>query len=342
MLDLRLVPPAGAAGDVRTFDAARRRGRGAQRGSRVGARAGDVAGPGRRRRRGLAGERLVRRRRRAACSAAYRFRRRLARAAAGGATDRRARGDRRRGGGRAGRPRTPRRPPGPATWRTRPRREDAGLAGRAGRARTEPGSAWTSTVREPGWLAEHGFGGVLAVGAGSAAPPRLDRGVVAPAACPRRRARRPRRQGHHVRHRRAEPQAGRGHADDVHRHGRRRRRARARCARSRGRRCRSAVTAPRAGRRERVRPAARAGPGDVIRHFGGRTSEISNTDAEGRLVLADALAYAVARLRPDRARRHRDADRRDEGGARPAHRRLVRDDGRPRPPLLSAAGTRDR
>ncbi len=40
-------------------------------------------------------------------------------------------------------------------------------------------------------------------------------------------------------------------------------------------------------------------PGDVIRHFGGRTTEILNTDAEGRLVLADALAYAAARLRPD-------------------------------------------
>ncbi len=40
-------------------------------------------------------------------------------------------------------------------------------------------------------------------------------------------------------------------------------------------------------------------PGDVVRHYGGRTSEIRNTDAEGRLVLADALAYATERLRPD-------------------------------------------
>jgi leucyl aminopeptidase len=40
-------------------------------------------------------------------------------------------------------------------------------------------------------------------------------------------------------------------------------------------------------------------PGDVIRHYGGRTSEVRNTDAEGRLVLADALAYAVAELAPD-------------------------------------------
>jgi leucyl aminopeptidase len=40
-------------------------------------------------------------------------------------------------------------------------------------------------------------------------------------------------------------------------------------------------------------------PGDVVRHHGGKTSEILNTDAEGRVVLADALAYAAARLRPD-------------------------------------------
>ena len=39
-------------------------------------------------------------------------------------------------------------------------------------------------------------------------------------------------------------------------------------------------------------------PSDVLRHWGGRTSEVNNTDAEGRLVLADALAYAVATLDP--------------------------------------------
>jgi leucyl aminopeptidase len=36
----------------------------------------------------------------------------------------------------------------------------------------------------------------------------------------------------------------------------------------------------------------------VIRHYGGRTSEVTNTDAEGRLVLADAMAWAVAHLDP--------------------------------------------
>ncbi|WP_051571362.1 leucyl aminopeptidase [Cryptosporangium arvum] len=40
-------------------------------------------------------------------------------------------------------------------------------------------------------------------------------------------------------------------------------------------------------------------PGDVVRHYGGRTSEIFSTDAEGRMVLGDALAYAVATLQPD-------------------------------------------
>ncbi|MFN8097477.1 MAG: M17 family metallopeptidase [Dermatophilaceae bacterium] len=39
-------------------------------------------------------------------------------------------------------------------------------------------------------------------------------------------------------------------------------------------------------------------PGDVITQFGGRTVEVVNTDAEGRLVLADALAYAVTHLAP--------------------------------------------
>ena len=40
-------------------------------------------------------------------------------------------------------------------------------------------------------------------------------------------------------------------------------------------------------------------PGDVISQYGGTSVEVLNTDAEGRLVLADALAYAVTRLAPD-------------------------------------------
>lgn len=40
-------------------------------------------------------------------------------------------------------------------------------------------------------------------------------------------------------------------------------------------------------------------PSDVIEHFGGTTVEVLNTDAEGRLVLADGLAYADLQLDPD-------------------------------------------
>jgi leucyl aminopeptidase len=39
-------------------------------------------------------------------------------------------------------------------------------------------------------------------------------------------------------------------------------------------------------------------PGDVVRHYSGRTSEVTNTDAEGRLVLADAIGYAVQEIDP--------------------------------------------
>lgn len=40
-------------------------------------------------------------------------------------------------------------------------------------------------------------------------------------------------------------------------------------------------------------------PGDILRAMNGTTIEIGNTDAEGRLTLADALCYAVSRVRPD-------------------------------------------
>lgn len=40
-------------------------------------------------------------------------------------------------------------------------------------------------------------------------------------------------------------------------------------------------------------------PGDVLTLHGGTRVEIANTDAEGRIVLADALAYADAELAPD-------------------------------------------
>jgi leucyl aminopeptidase len=39
-------------------------------------------------------------------------------------------------------------------------------------------------------------------------------------------------------------------------------------------------------------------PGDVVRSHSGLTVEIIDTDAEGRLVLADALSYAITHLKP--------------------------------------------
>lgn len=40
-------------------------------------------------------------------------------------------------------------------------------------------------------------------------------------------------------------------------------------------------------------------PGDIVRAMNGKTIEILNTDAEGRVVLADALSYAGMKVRPD-------------------------------------------
>jgi leucyl aminopeptidase len=40
-------------------------------------------------------------------------------------------------------------------------------------------------------------------------------------------------------------------------------------------------------------------PGDVLRAMNGTTIEIGNTDAEGRLTLADAICYARERVKPD-------------------------------------------
>ena len=40
-------------------------------------------------------------------------------------------------------------------------------------------------------------------------------------------------------------------------------------------------------------------PGDIVRSFSGKTIEIGNTDAEGRLILVDAMAWAVKTYKPD-------------------------------------------
>jgi leucyl aminopeptidase len=154
-----------------------------------------------------------------------------------------------------------------------------------------------TVARDEQWLAEQGFGGVLAVGGGSIRPPRLVQLTWRPAGS----ARAP----HLV-------LVGKGitfdtggisikPAANMHQ---------MRSDMSGG----AAVIAALRAIAELAIPVRVTGlvpmaenhvsgsayrPGDVIRHYGGRTTEVANTDAEGRLVLADALAYATKTLRPD-------------------------------------------
>lgn len=152
-----------------------------------------------------------------------------------------------------------------------------------------------ATVRDERWLAQQGFGGVLAVGSGSASPPRLVELTW-----------RPRAAAPHV------VLVGKGitfdtggvsvkPADGMHL---------MRTDMAGGAAVIAAVQAVALlGLDVRVTglvPCAEnhmSGtayrPGDVVRHYGGRTTEVTNTDAEGRMVLADALAYAARRLAPD-------------------------------------------
>ncbi len=39
-------------------------------------------------------------------------------------------------------------------------------------------------------------------------------------------------------------------------------------------------------------------PGDIVKSYAGKTVEIGNTDAEGRLILIDAMAYAIKKYKP--------------------------------------------
>ena len=50
---------------------------------------------------------------------------------------------------------------------------------------------------------------------------------------------------------------------------------------------------------ENLSGSAALKPGDVVRHYGGLHSEVVNTDAEGRLILGDAIAYGIAAYAPD-------------------------------------------
>ncbi|MFO7559872.1 MAG: leucyl aminopeptidase [Desulfobacterales bacterium] len=40
-------------------------------------------------------------------------------------------------------------------------------------------------------------------------------------------------------------------------------------------------------------------PGDIIKSHAGKTIEVGNTDAEGRLILVDSLSYAIKKYKPD-------------------------------------------
>jgi leucyl aminopeptidase len=153
-------------------------------------------------------------------------------------------------------------------------------------------------VHDEGWLAEHGFGGVLAVGGGSASPPRLIEATWSP-----RPSKRPR--GEHV------VLVGKGITFDTgglnlklgdnmrlmhtDMSGGAAVLGALRLIAEQQLPVRVTALVPAA---ENALSGAAMRPSDVITHYGGRTSEVGNTDAEGRLVLADALAYAAARLRP--------------------------------------------
>ncbi|RZS87248.1 leucyl aminopeptidase [Motilibacter rhizosphaerae] len=153
-------------------------------------------------------------------------------------------------------------------------------------------------VRDETDLRDGGFGGLLAVGSGSARPPRLVELSYAPqAAGPRAR---------HV------VLVGKGIAYDSGGLSLKPREAMVpmKTDMAGAGAVLAAMTAlPELGVRVRVTallaiaenlPSGSAyRPGDVVTHYGGRTTEVLNTDAEGRMVLADALAYADAELAPD-------------------------------------------
>ncbi|WP_344684346.1 leucyl aminopeptidase [Saccharopolyspora taberi] len=160
----------------------------------------------------------------------------------------------------------------------------------------EPVPGLTATVRDEKWLAENGFGGVLAVGGGSASPPRLLELSWQPADAT----------GPHL------GLIGKGitfdtggislkPAEGMHL---------MRTDMAGGAAVIAAmlsiarlelpvrVTALVPSAENHVSGSAYR-PGDVVRHYGGKTTEVSNTDAEGRMVMADALAYAASHHRAD-------------------------------------------
>ncbi len=169
----------------------------------------------------------------------------------------------------------------------------AWLAGEA--VRVAAASGLSARIWEPAELAAEGFGGVLAVGSGSARPPRLIELGYQPAAWTE-----------HV------VLVGKGITFDSGGLSLKPNEGMQwmKTDMAGGAAVIAAMSAlAKLGARVRVTGLVAAAenmpsgsamrPGDVITHYGGRTTEVLNTDAEGRLVLADALAYADAVLQPD-------------------------------------------
>ncbi len=146
------------------------------------------------------------------------------------------------------------------------------------------------TVWDEKRIRQNGFGGLLAVSAGSSRPPRF---VIMEMNAARHGSRddRPRREGRDLRRGRHLDQTRRrdgGHEDGHvgrgggHRHD---------GSGEQARRYRSTWWAW-CPRRKTSSAAPRCAPGTSSPTTDGTTSEVDNTDAEGRLILADALAYA--------------------------------------------------
>ena len=170
-------------------------------------------------------------------------------------------------------------------------------------SRRRSGAGLVVEVLDEQRIAKLGMNLLLGVAQGSALPPRLIVLRHEPAGAPASPVIGLDRQGRHVRYRRRVDQAGRRHGAHEERHVRRRRRRR-RDARARAawRPFRTIGIIPLA---ENMVGGRAIRPGDVLRGASGKTVEVINTDAEGRLILGDALWYAqAARLHAPRRRGH--------------------------------------
>ncbi|RSD21855.1 leucyl aminopeptidase family protein [Amycolatopsis eburnea] len=151
------------------------------------------------------------------------------------------------------------------------------------------------TIRDEKWLTTQGFGGVVAVGGGSARPPRLIEMAYRPSGASKHLllvgkgitfdtgglSIKPADGMHLMRTDMA------GGAAVI---------AATRAIAALGLPVRVTALVPAA---ENHVSGSSYRPGDIVRHYGGKTTEVGNTDAEGRMVLADALAYGIRKFSPD-------------------------------------------